>query len=329
MKKLFYWLFFGALFLGIIWSYQYFVSSVRTAADPKNNDRVIFKVEPGMVARDVAEALEEKGLIKTDTVFMFYLKRKGLSEKIKAGTFVLSAGQSPAEIAEALAAGRSQELSVTLLEGWTLAQMAEHLENLELTTKEKIMDCVKTCVFDFDFLPSKSPEGYLYPDTYFVDPVTFSEQGFIRRLVQTFRNKLEDDWSAILKSPRTLEQIVILASIVEREERDPVERPRVAGILWKRLDANRGLDADATILYALGRTKGGLSYSDLQVDSLYNTRKYRGLPPGPISNPSVSSLRAALYPESTPYWYYLHDSEGNVHYGKTLEEHNENKAKYL
>ena len=120
-----------------------------------------------------------------------------------------------------------------------------------------------------------------------------------------------------------------MASIVEREERDPAERPTVAGILWNRYDANIGLGADATVLYGLGRTKGGLSYEDLQSDSPYNTRKYAGLPPTPISNPNISSIRAALYPEDTDYWYYLHDSDGGIHYAKTLDEHNVNKARYI
>lgn len=326
MKKLF---FAGLAALLIIGAYRFYTGSLKSPLNPEKAMRMIVEVPSGATASDIADILYEKALIGSPFTFKLYLKQKGFQEKIKAGTFVLSPGQSPAEIAEALVSGKPQEFPVTLLEGWTLAQMAEHLETLGLTTQEKFLDCLKTCTFTFDFLPKKHLEGYLYPDTYFVDPASFTESGFIRRLIQTFRNKLDDDWRAIKKSGRTLDQIVIMASIVEREEGEPEERPRVAGILWKRLDASRGLDADATILYALGRTKGGLNYEDLQTNSLYNTRKYRGLPPGPISNPSLSSLRAALYPEITPYWYYLHDSKGEVHYGKTLEAHNENKANYL
>lgn len=326
MKKL---LLLGLSAFLIVGAYRFYVGSLKNPLNPEKAMRVMLEIPQGAAARDVADLLFKKALIRNRFIFRFYLKQKGYERKIRAGRFVLSPGQSPYEIAEAIVSGNPQEFPVTLLEGWTVAQIAEHLETLGLTTKAKFMECLKTCSFDFDFLPKKSLEGYLFPDTYFADPAAFAESGFIRRLIQTFRNKLDEDWKAIQKSSRTLEQIVIMASIVEREERDQKERPRIAGILWKRFDAGRGLDADATILYALGRTQGGLSAADLKTDSLYNTRKYRGLPPTAISNPSLSSLRAALYPEETPYWYYLHDSEGKVHYGKTLEEHNENKAKYL
>jgi len=318
-------------------AYHFYTVSLRSAVDPLSKENIVFDIRSGTTAQALADQLEERGLIRSATVFRFYMEREGLAEKIKTGRVVLSPRLTLAEIAEAVTSGKTQQLSVTLLEGWTARQMGEKLEELGLTTADEFMNCVKTCSFpEFDFLPlpagrqaKKSLEGYLYPDTYFTDPANFSIRGFIKRQLQTFRNRLDDDWGAIQKSQRTLQQIVIMASIVEREERDPAERPRIADILWKRADANRGLDADATILYALGRTSGGLSYEDLQVNSLYNTRKYRGLPPGPISNPSVSSLRAALHAESTPYWYYLHDSDGNVHYGKTLDEHNENKARYI
>jgi len=123
--------------------------------------------------------------------------------------------------------------------------------------------------------------------------------------------------------------VMIMASIVERDERNPDEMPTVAGVLWSRYDLDYWIGADATVLYALGRTSGGLTGTDLDSDSPYNTRKFRGLPPGPISNPGLASIRAAIYPEETDYFYYLHDAEGNIHYGETLEEHNANKAQYL
>jgi UPF0755 protein len=218
-----------------------------------------------------------------------------------------------------------------LLEGWTAQQIGDYLENLGLTRAEDFVRCVKTCAFQSPILPAKgSIEGYLYPDTYFVDAGSYSDQTFIARLVGTLESKLTDeDLKAIKDSKHSLQEVVIMASIVEREERDPDERSTVAGVLWNRFDNGIGLGADATVLYGLGRTKGGLSYVELQTDSPYNTRKYRGLPPTAISNPHISSIRAAIYFKETPYFYYLHGKDGQVHYGKTLEEHNANKRKYL
>jgi len=219
---------------------------------------------------------------------------------------------------------------VTILEGWTVKQIASYLEESGLTTADEFLSCVKTCEFKFDFLPKNSLEGYLYPDTYFINSATFDNKVFIQRLINTLNNKLTAaDWNAVEKSGHTFSEILTMASIVEREERNSNERSIVAGILWNRFNAGQGLGADATVLYALGRTKGGLTYDELQIDSPYNTRKYKGLPPTPICNPSISSIRAALYPEKTDYWYYLHDSDGKIHYAKTNDQHNENKRKYL
>ena len=120
-----------------------------------------------------------------------------------------------------------------------------------------------------------------------------------------------------------------MASLIERETRTAEERPIISGILWKRFDAERGLDVDATVRFVLGKATGALTKEDLEVDSAYNTRRRRGLPPGPIANPGLASLEAALHPEDSTYWYYLHGKKGEIHYSETNDEHNEKKEKYL
>ena len=314
----------------VFFGYQYYSNAISYARNPDGDARVVIMIESGESANDVAEMLLEKEMIKNGYVFKLYLKQKGLSSDIKAGRVVLMENYTLPEVIDALVEGGTSEVPVTLLEGWTVAQIGEYLEDSNLTTAEEFIECTKTCEFDFNFIPDDYLEGYLYPDTYFVSMDSFSNERLISRLINTFENRLDDDdWSAINASDKDLEDIIIMASIIEKEERSPSERATVAGILWNRFDANMGLGADATVLYALGRTKGGLSYEDLQIDSPYNTRKYRGLPPTPICNPSISSIRAALYPKSTDYWYYLHDSDGGVHYAETLDGHNTNKAKYI
>ncbi len=316
--------------VGIFLIYSGYSSAIHYALNPAGSNRVTVSVPEGSTGARVAELLYEKGLIKNTTAFTFYLRQNELSDQIKAGRFVFQESNDMQEIVDILVAGKSSEVVVTLLEGWTARQIAEKLEAEELTTVDDFLKCVEECEFDFDFLPDGYLEGYLYPDTYFVNPEQYTDQAFIERLLGTFKNKLsEEDWTAVNRSSRPFEEVMIMASIVEREERNATERPTVAGILWNRYDANIGLGADATVLYGLGRTSGGLTYEDLQSNSPYNTRKYAGLPPTPICNPSVSSIRASLNAETTDYWYYLHDSGGGIHYAKTLDEHNVNKARYI
>lgn len=330
MKKLIYFILIVGV-ASVIFLYRIYSDAVHYALNPDGEARIAVNVSQGMTASDVADLLYEKSLIKSPAAFRFYLSQHQLGEQIKAGRIVVKENMALPDIVQALVEGRSEEVAVTIPEGWTIRQIAERLEDLELTTREEFLDCIKNCEFDFKWLPDDYREGYLYPDTYFVDFENFSVKGFISRMMQNFENRIPDeDWDTMMtRSSVSFSDTIIMASIVEREERDPGERPTVAGILWKRYNAGMGLGADATVLYALGRTKGGLSYENLQIDSPYNTRKYRGLPPTPICNPSVSSIQAALYPEKTDYWYYLHDSEGAVHYAKTLEEHNENKRLYI
>ncbi len=313
-----------------IFGYRFYSDAINYALNPSGTDRVVVVVRQGDTAKDVADQLYEKELIKSPAVFSFYLDQQGLDGQIKAGRIVVEENYTFSEIIDALIEGRTTEMPVTILEGWTVQQIADYMEEEEFTTAEEFMECIETCEFEAEHLPDGYLEGYLYPDTYFVDPASYSDERFIQRLISTFEARLDDEVLTGLENEnRTLEEVIIMASIIEREERDPDERQTVSGILWNRYDANIGLGADATVLYALGRTKGGLSYDDLQVDSPYNTRKYRGLPPTPICNPNITSIKAAVDPAVTDYWYYLHDSDGGVHYAETLDGHNVNKAKYI
>ncbi len=309
---------------------SFYRSAMLFAADPAGAQRIVFSVPQGSNASEVADLLEDQELIKSSSVFAWTLRRQGLDGRMRAGKYVLSGKEKVADLVILLTSGKGAELAVTFPEGWTLSQLADRLEAQDLTTREAFLNCLKTCRFDFGFLPTGSLEGYLFPDTYFVNAGEYSDQSFIRRAIATLDQRLaEADEEALKKSGRTLHQVLTMASIVEREESNAAERPTVAGILWKRFEKRMGLGADATVLYALGRTKGGLTSEDLKVNSPYNTRRFAGLPPTPIAAPSLSSIKAALYPMASPYLYYLHDSQGDVHYARTLEEHAANRAKYL
>lgn len=212
------------------------------------------------------------------------------------------------------------EKRVTLLEGWRIEEMAAKL-NKDLGTKNE------------DFI-EVAQEGYMFPDTYFFHEDA-SASAVVQKLKLTFETRYNEDLQAkIKKIGLTPKEGIILASIVEREARSSEARKMVASILLKRLNIGMGLNADATIQYILGYQpeekswwKRHLTKEDLKVNSPYNTYLYRGLPPAPICNPSLSAIQAVVNADpGTPYLYYYHDSQGKSYYAKTLEEHNENVA---
>ncbi|MBI5412229.1 endolytic transglycosylase MltG [Candidatus Peregrinibacteria bacterium] len=324
MKKTVFLLSFSILFLlSLYGGFAFFFVSP--------GQRVLFEIPKGASATEIAESLEKNRLIQSSLLFKFYLKKQGLSEKIKAGRYIIPAKTRLADLADLLVSGKNAEMPITFPEGFTANEMALLLEQQGLTTHKTFLACLVNCAFSFNFLPSQSGlEGYLFPDTYFINIADYDNQTFINRMLRTFQKRLSaEDWKTISESSHSLEEIIKIASIVEAEESSETNRPIVAGILWKRFDHGIGLGADATIRYAIKKRTGALSKDDLATNSIYNTRKYRGLPPTAIGNPGISSIRAALYPVASDFLYYLHDSDGVIHYAKTLEEHNRNKALYL
>ena len=273
----------------------------------------------GKSVNEIADQLRLKNLIRSSLAVSLYIRSKGLSTKISAGTFNLSPSMSTPQIVDILS-GKPSEIWITLIEGWRIEEMAE-----ELNSGFRIQNS--------EFI-KLAEEGYLFPDTYlFPDDVT-AEQ-VVKKLRATFEERYSDDLRAKIRAQGlTNEEGVILSSIVEREARSEKARTEIASILLKRLKIGMGLNADATIQYALGYQtqekswwKRHLTRDDLKIDSPYNSYLYRGLPPTPICNPGLSSLEAVANADSsTPYLYYYHDSKGNSHYAKTLEEHNQNIA---
>ena len=171
-------------------------------------------------------------------------------------------------------------------------------------------------------------EGFLFPDTYFIDSANFTVESFTRTLLENFDAKWTDEMQAAMEAEsRSIREMVIVASMIEKEVRTEKDLSLVSGIIWKRLDNDWMLGIDATLLYT--QNDGELSPEDLANDNPYNTRLNTGLPPTAIGNPGLASLQAALVPEISDYWFYLTDDEGDVHYAVTNEEHEANKAEYL
>lgn len=281
----------------------------------------VFVVAKGAGVSEIAKKLKEENLIKSELVFKIYVKQNNLTDKLQAGSYKLSPSMSTPEILKVLQKG-SEDIWVTLLEGWRLEEMAEEINAKFKIQKSKFLEAAK--------------EGYMFPDTYL-----FPKEATVDYIASTLKNTFDKRFTSELRSKiraqgLTEAQGIILASIVEREARSAEPRRMVASILLKRFKIGMGLNADATVQYALGFQKAEkswwkrhLTYDDLKVDSVYNTYIHVGLPPAPIANPGLSSLNAVAGADSsTPYLYYYHDSKGISRYGRTLEEHNQNIARY-
>lgn len=334
MRKVFVLIiFFGVLSVG------WYTWSLRPL-DPRSEIRRTVKIAPGSSVAVIADLLEEKGVIRSSFAFKIYVKIHGIQTALQAGSFVLHPSMSATEVAEALRTGIAAEAIITIPEGYTVLDMDRLLAGRGIITAGQLKQCANNCDFSsFPFLPKKKTdfamrggrvEGYLYPDTYFVVVDGFSPKFFLERLLSTFeKHVLQVFKEDLAHSKRSLHEIVTMASLIEKETRTEEERPIVSGILWKRYDAGKGLDVDAAVRYVLEKPTDALTTTDLNISSPYNIRKFRGLPPGPIASPSISSIRAALSPKGTEYWYYLHGSDGKIHYAVTNEEHNVNRYKYL
>lgn len=295
-------------------------------------------IAPGSSLNRIAAVLKAQNLIRSEGAFKRFVHKKNLESQLQAGSFNISPGYSVEKIVEILQNATAKEVRITIPEGFTVRDIDQLLVENNLITSGEFTSCASSCDFtNFTFLPNSiglkrggKIEGYLFPDTYFVDSTNFTVQGFAERLLTTFEQKVISEYSVeILQSNRTLHEVVTMASLVEKETRTNDERPMVAGILWKRLDEGMRLDVDATTRYLHNKDTAALTRDDLDDTSPYNTRAVMGLPPGPIANPGLSTIRATLSPESSPYYYYLHGTDGNIRYASSNDEHNSNKARYI
>ncbi|MFH2118654.1 MAG: endolytic transglycosylase MltG [Candidatus Paceibacterota bacterium] len=283
-----------------------------------------FVIPRGQAIKIIANRLQEAGLIKNSLVFQLIIKQEGLDSDIQAGSFDLSPNMSAREIAQQLTEG-TNDLWVTVLEGWRREEIAESLADQELSEFSAV-----------DFLSlTRGKEGRLFPDTYLVSREATAEQ-LASLLEQTFERKVEQGLEKeIAASDYDFEEALIMASIVEREARGEAELRTVAGILWNRIEIGMALQADATLQYVKGYNAAEDAWwspptsADKKLASVYNTYLYPGLPPQPIANPGLAAIKAALNPARTNYFYYLHDRTGQAHYAVNLDEHNANINAYL
>lgn len=306
-------LFFG---LGLAWWKQAIAPVNQTDKTPQ-----IFVVKRGDGVREIASRLKKQGLIRDQIAFFLLIKKLGIDQSLQAGDFRLNPSMDAKTIAQTLTRGML-DVWITILEGWRSEEIALKLAS-ELSLPES------------QFL-KYTQEGYMFPDTYLI-PKEATAAAIVKILKDNFEEKFSKDLQEeAAKRGLTKEEVVILASIVEKEASGDEDRSLIAGILLKRLKKGWPLQADATIQYVLGyqpeeRTwwKKNLTNADKAIKSSYNTYQNPGLPPGPISNPGLASIKAVIYPVDSEFWYYLHDSEGEVHFARTIEDHEENVNKFL
>jgi len=316
--------------------------SLTSSFDNKLNitDPLFFTIEQGDTLTAVANRLEADGVIE-DADTLLWLDRFESAGPVLAASYEFPAEFTIRELYSAIINGDaiSDEVQVTIIEGLTIEEIADEFVASGLIAAPEEFTLAATNQVSrfksqFDFLNSlpdgQSLEGYLFPDTYrFFQDATVDQ--IILALLRNFDSKLDTAArQAIERSGKTVHEVVILASIVEREVRSPEEMQVVAGLFQNRLDIGMLLQADSTIGYVTKSGRDRSTFADLEIDSPYNTYKNAGLPPGPISNPGLNALNAAVNPADTDYLFFLTNrTSGQVYYGKTLEEHNRNRQRYL
>lgn len=272
-------------------------------------------IEDGLSIRAISNSLEQSGVIRS-SLYLYYVLQKHYTDRyVQAGTYQFDEPLTTRDIAEALTTGThlSPLLSVTLPEGFRASEILTYLpQSFALSSTTTL----------------ESQEGYLFPDTYFV-ATDATLDDLVVLLQDTFNTKLLPYASLISESGFTQKEVIILASIIEREAKDEKSMKLVSGILQNRLKIDMPLQVDATFDYILGKSSHELSMDDLAIDSPFNTYTHAGLPPAPISNPGLASIEAVLFPTETDYLYYLTAQDGTFHYANDFEGHKLNKERYL
>jgi UPF0755 protein len=276
----------------------------------------------GATFADAADSLSKANLVGWRKMFRVYARATGGDRNIKPGTYLLRHGTPWKDIIAALNGGHGLVNTITIPEGYTISQIAPLLARTLKVPVESVQAAVRdTSLLERLDIPNPTLEGYLFPDTYAFPLGTTASQA-VHEMVYDFERRWKPDWDArasALKINRN--DLVTMASIVEKEARVPEERPVIAAVYYNRLQKGMLLQADPTVQYALGHHVGRVLYKDLAVKSPYNTYINKGLPPGPVAAPGVASLAAAANPANVPYLYFVASPDGHHEFRMTLQEH--------
>lgn len=320
---------------GAIW----YVASTR--AEDENSKKVsVLTIPQGTGASSIGQMLKSKGLIRSAAAFRIYGKLSGTESKYQAGTYGISKSMSVKQIADIIASGKTNTISVTIPEGLTEYQIAKKFSSAGLVKYSDFVNELENGNFrsEFSFLKSAQKgkhqlEGYLFPDTYAVAPGTDSH-AIIAMMLKRTQSRMDSlNFSNNLKKGYTVNQVMTIASIIEKECQADQDRAKVSSVVYNRLKKDMPLQMDSTITYLLDQTgshKTQVTYQDLKIDSPYNTYKNAGLPPGPIASPGAASMKAALKPANTKYLYFVVSSklDGSHVFSSSYSQFEKDKAEY-
>jgi len=313
------------------------------------NHSVPFHIDPGETSTQIGSDLYDLRLIRSTIAWDIYTRVTNAAPKFQAGSFVLNANMSMSQIVNALQHGRPDEKTITFPEGFPLRSQAALVDEKKLGTAPNYitgaayLKAAKDPGWGslYSFLPAQSGsadypyEGYLFPDTYLVDPAA-GARGLVKAQLDQFNAVFTADWRGQIAQPTSsrpaedIRTIVILASMVDREanNKTSTDRGNVCSVYYNRLAINMPLGVDATLLYGLGRLSPEPTGTELALDNPYNTRKHAGLPPTAISNPGRAALQACINPPKTNYLYYFTDRQGTTHFETNAQDFENDKAKY-
>lgn len=311
--------------------YLYFANLATT----NSGDNYII-IKKNATLEQVAKQLQEKNIIKSQDVFIYYAKAKGLKGSIQGGNFVIKPRTKLNDLIIRLEGGKPEFAVITIPEGYTLYQIASKLEGNKLAKKEDMLKEKLNVLKANTMILSKKDvlydlEGYLFPDTYYI-PNDAKKGEVINIMVDRFKSVFTDKYKARAKELELdVNEVITIASLIEKEAANDSERSKIAGVIYNRLKIGMPLQVDAAVIYA--NTKGQKNidkvyYNTLKIESKYNTYLYKGLPPGPIASPGKASIEATLYPEKNDYLYYVANGNGHV-FSKTYAEHLINVKKYI
>lgn len=296
----------------------------------KNSKKdILVEIPNGATLTKVSSILEENKLIKNKVLFKVVSKFKEDNNGVKAGKYLLSQKYSNSEILDILISGKTYNdgIKVTIPEGSTYKEVIKYLTNKKIgkaEVYEELINNPKEFYDKYKFLDEKditTLEGFLYPDTnYFEKDMSEKDviSAMLKRFSEVYTPELKEKQK---KMGLTLQQVINMASIIEKEAVKDVDRPKIAGVFYNRLEIGMPLQSDATIQYIFDERKHIVSYSDLKIDSPYNSYLNKGLPPTPIANPGIKSIEAALEPEDNDYLYFVATVDGGNNYSKTYDEH--------
>lgn len=284
----------------------------------------------GMSFAEVAATLAAHGVVAHPLGLRLLAKVRGLDGRVEAGEYELPAHESPAEVLDRLVEGRGQIARwVTIPEGYTAREIARTMEARGLGPAGAYEAWFLGRSIDLDGTRTRNLEGFLFPDTYLI-PMPATPEVTARIMVDEFRRELPPDAQARARAlGLTVPQVIVVASLVEREAKADDERALMAGVYYNRLRRRMPLQVDASIEYALPSHAAELTRADLAIDSPFNTYLHAGLPPTPIANPGRPSIEAAFHPQSSEYLYYVYKGDGHHAFARTYAEHEANVARYL